>query len=125
MNGKIEILIGGIKRSLWFNNYAKAALGAIYGLDPLEAGEKMMAVMSENYMKAIADLVFAGLEGFYNAEDIQKDYTKKDVLRWCADSDEADMILVFNTWLDFSKLREIIKTEPSGKPEKKRRGKMS
>lgn len=126
MNGKIEISLGGHKRHLWFNNYAKGSLGGLYGLDPLEAGDKLITQMQANYMRAIADLVYCGLEGHHEATDTSKDYTKKEILLWCAEMSEEDAVKVFNTWLHASQLREIVKTEvKEEKEEKKRRGKKS
>lgn len=125
MTGKIEITLGGNKRTLWFNNYAKGALGAIYGIDPLEAGDKLITQMQSNHMRGIADLIFAGLEGFHEATDTERGYTKKNVLMWCAEAEEEDIVKVFNTWLEFSQIRNLIKTEQKEKEQKKRHGKKS
>lgn len=104
-------------RHLWFNNYAKGSLGGLYSLDPLEAGDKLLHTMQDNYMRAIADMVYCGLEGHYEAHGQEKDYTKSDILMWCAEIEEADAVQVFNTWVEASGIRQIIKQSEDSKKE--------
>jgi hypothetical protein len=125
MNGIIEIQLGGQLRTIRFNNYAKAELGNIYGLDPLEAGQKLGERMQDNYVRAIADLVYAGLTGAYYAKGHDRDFTRADVAEWVAEAADTDMAKVFTTWIDATGIRQIIKQQQQPDADtgkKKRRG---
>lgn len=122
---KIQITLGGQARNLWFNNYAKGALGGIYGLDPMEATEKLLDDIKANYVKAIENMVSAGLEGYHEATDTEKDYTRKDIKAWVADATDEDMVMVFNTWLSVSEVRNLIPTVADEPAKKKRLGRKS
>lgn len=124
MNGIIEIQLGGQRRTIRFNNYAKAELGNIYGIDPLEAGQKLGERMQDNYVRTIADLVYAGLTGAYYAKGLDRDFTRADVAEWIADAADTDMAKVFTTWVEATGVRQIIKQQQQSADagKKKRRG---
>jgi hypothetical protein len=78
--------------------------------------------MKDNYVRTIADLVFAGLTGAYYAKGLDRDFTRADVAEWVADAADAEMASVFTTWVDATGVRQIIKqqqqTVDTGKKKK-------
>lgn len=129
MNGRIEITLGGKIRTLRFNNYAREQMGRIFQGDPLEAVKMILDKLKDYPTKAMVDLVYAGLVGAYEARETPIDFVRADVAEWVGDADNAELGKVFDTWVDSSKLREIIphveNLEKQESDKKKRPGKIS
>ncbi|PUZ21807.1 hypothetical protein DCC81_24785 [Chitinophaga parva] len=110
MNGIFEIELGGQLRQLRFNNYARAELGNVFGLDPLEAGQKAAEMFASNYMLAIAYVVFAGLTGAVYATFGTRDFTREQVAEWVGEANVSDLVTAFNMWRQSNEPRELIES---------------
>lgn len=108
MHGKVEITLGGEKRKLFFNNYAKAELSNQYDTDLRQAAIKIGQDIQSNYMRALSKVVYAGLVGFYAARDEDNPLSRSDVAEWVGDATDEDLLNVYNCWRDSDYIRQIL-----------------
>lgn len=122
MHGKIKITLGGQVVDLYFNNYSKAELGNMFGVDPLEASMKIAEEIKANHMRACAKLIYSALIGYYAAKDMDCPYSRQQVAEWAADMSGEDTLKVWETWKESIDIPQILPEQSNGTGKKKRPG---
>lgn len=121
MHGKIKIELGGQQVDLYFNNYSKAEIGNLFGLDPLEAGIKIAEEIKTNHMRACAKLIYSALIGYYSAKDMDCPYTREQVMEWAAEMKDSDILLVWECWKESIEIPKILPEQSNGSASKKKK----
>ncbi|SKA29759.1 hypothetical protein SAMN04488128_103169 [Chitinophaga eiseniae] len=114
MHGKIKITLGGQVVDLYFNNYSKAELGNLFGLDPIEAGIKIAEEIKANHMRACAKLIYSALIGYYSAKDMDCPYSRQQVIEWAAELSDADVVQVWECWKRSIEIPHILPPDANG-----------
>lgn len=122
MHGKIKITLGGQVVDLYFNNYSKAELGNMFGVDPLEASMKIAEEIKANHMRACAKLIYSALIGYYAAKDMDCPYSRQQVAEWAADMSGEDTLKVWETWKESIDIPQILPEQSNGAGKKKKPG---
>lgn len=115
----VEINIGGQLRTLAFNNYAKEALGRLYGVDPMESTRKLAAEWGESILTVACDVIYAGLVGQCRLNRTPVDFTIQDVSGWVAEGAEAEIGKALNAWSGTEEVRKLIKGSEGKRTKKK------
>lgn len=119
----VDIKIGGKVRTLEFNNYAKEALGRVYGVDPMDSAEKMSKEWAESLLTVACDVIYCGLIGHYRVNRQTVDFTLGEVSRWVAEGEESEIAKALNAWGSTESVRKILRIEETEEPKKKSPGK--
>lgn len=118
MHGKVSIMLGGEQRRLYFNNYSVVELGKIYGIDPIEMGNKMMSELNAgDYMRVFSRIVFCGLVGDFYAKDMDMPYDKATVAGWVAEVDMNEFEPVWKCWEATWAVPQIVPEQKEDKME--------
>lgn len=115
-----EIELGGQIRTLAFNNYSKEALGRLYGIDPMEATQKMSSDWSESLLTLACDVIYCGLIGHCRLTRASVDFKIKDVSEWVASGDEREIAKALNAWGSTEEVRSLIQLGGKGEEAKKK-----
>lgn len=106
MQGVVEIKLGGVTRTLRFNNFAHTELSKILYesghlvSNPEELLDKLQDMASQNVMLLMKALVYAGTIGNDYVIGFKASTTQDEVGKWMAEVDEVELIGVWETFLN-------------------------
>jgi hypothetical protein len=105
MQGVIEITLGGVKRTLRFNNFAHTELSKVIFdsghlvSNPDELLERLHKMASDNVMLLMKALVYAGMIGNDYLTGFKASTTQEEVGKWLAEVNESELIGIWETFL--------------------------
>lgn len=123
VNKKIEILLGGEKTQLWFNNYAVFDLQAMYGVEKAEIFQRVSERAKENYLLLLSDLIKVGIKGHCFAKGITTPSVLDNLNEHIATADISELMVVWEVFFSImggnEKPEENKKKESEEVPMKK------
>jgi hypothetical protein len=108
----IQAVLGKEKRGLKFNLGTLRHIGDITGTDPLG-----FSVRSENFVRDLSVIVYAGMLSNYESKQQDPDFTQKDVDRWVGEIEDMNEAISIVT-----AFHNAYKVEVSGEEAKDTRG---
>jgi len=108
-----EINLGGVVRTVNFNNHFREALGRMYDLDPLEAIRKLAGMWEVSYTAAAEDVIYCGLIGQCRFMRQPVDFTVQDVSIWLESAKDKDVAPALKVFLASQAERPLFKLNNS------------
>lgn len=123
MNGHVEVEIGGVKRVLMFNNFAREEVSKQLGIDDVNPEILLGAIQKlseQNHLLLLKILVFAGHCGYCYRVQNHTELTMSDIGAWVADVGNDEMLRVWHVFLQSEGFGLPEDPAPVGKKVKKK-----